>query len=427
MQVQVAYGRTGLAIEVPSGTDIIQSTQLPGVTSEKAALEQALRSPIESAPLADRVDPSSHVVIVHTDITRATPNDRILPVVLDELLDAGVPRTHITLVNALGTHRPQTESEHRALVGDAVYENFRCLQHDAFDDDLLVDMGRTSNGHPVRLHHLLVDSDLCILTGFIEPHFFAGFSGGPKGVLPSLAGFESVLSNHGRRMVGSPTATWGSLDGNPIWEEMKEVALMLDEVFLLNVTLNQQHEITGVFAGDLLTAHRKGTDFVRRHSMVPVGEPYDIVVSCNSGYPLDQNLYQCVKGMSAASQITRSDGHIVMAVACADGIPDHGKYAELLRRGGSPDGILAMLNEDGFEEHDQWQVQMQARIQQQADVHVFSNGLTEKQIREALFIPCADVSKTVAQLAVPSNGAAPRICVMPDGPMTIAYVDRDAR
>ena len=426
MQVQVAYGRTGLDIEVPSGTDIIQSTQLPGVTSEKAALEQAMRAPIESAPLADRVDPASRVVVVHTDITRATPNDRILPVVLDELLDAGVPRTHITLVNALGTHRPQTEGEHRALVGDSVYENFRCLQHDAFDDSLLVDMGRTSNGHPVRLHHLLVDSDLCILTGFIEPHFFAGFSGGPKGVLPSLAGFESVLSNHGRDMVGSPLATWGNLDGNPIWEEMKEVALMLDEVFLLNVTLNQQHEITGVFAGDLLAAHRKGTDFVRRHSMVPVGEPYDIVVSCNSGYPLDQNLYQCVKGMSAASQIVRPGGHIVMAAECADGIPDHGKYAELLRRGGSPNGILAMLDADGFEEHDQWQVQIQARIQQQADVHVFSGGLAETQVREALFIPCADVSKTVAKLAAPTNGAAPRICVMPDGPMTIAYVARDA-
>ncbi len=423
MNVSITYGRSGLDITVPDDTDIIQAAQLPGLSDEADALCHALRHPIQSLPLAEKVNSSSRIVIVHTDITRATPNDRILPVLLRELLDAGVPRNQITLVNALGTHRPQTEAELRAMLGDWVYSRFRCLQHDAFDASLLVDLGTTSLGHPVRVHHLLVESDLRILTGFIEPHFFAGFSGGPKGVLPSLAGFESVLSNHSRDMIAHPRATWGNLEGNPVWQEMREVALKLADTFLLNVTMNEHKEITGVFAGDLIAAHAAGCRFVRDHSMVAVNEPYDVVIACNSGYPLDQNLYQSVKGMSAASQIVRPGGTIVMAAECADGIPDHGKYAELLQRGGSPQGILAMLNQDGFEEHDQWQVQIQAQIQLQADVHFYSHLLSTTQIRDALLHPCRDVSALVSALGRDHRGPNPlRVCVMPDGPMTIAYL-----
>ena len=423
MNISIAYGKTGLSITVPDGTDIIQSTQLPGLSSETDAIRQALHKPIQSPPLSEQVDSSSRIVVVHTDITRATPNDRILPVLLQELLDAGVPRDQITLVNALGTHRPQTETELRSMLGDWVFSQFRCLQHNAFDDSLLVDLGTTSLHHPVRVHRLLVESDLRILTGFIEPHFFAGFSGGPKGVLPSLAGFESVLSNHSRDMIAHPQATWGVLEGNPIWQEMREVALKLPETFLLNVTMNERKEITGVFAGDLIAAHATGCQFVRDNSMVAVADPYDLVIACNSGYPLDQNLYQSVKGMSAASQIVRKGGTIIMAAECSDGIPEHGKYAELLQRGGSPAGILAMLNEDGFEEHDQWQVQIQAQIQLKADVYFHSHLLTETQIRNALLHPCPDVSALMSTLCNDHQGTDPfRICVMPDGPMTIAYL-----
>lgn len=426
MNVPIAYGKSGLNITVPDDTDIIQSAQLPGLSSEPDALRQALRHPIQSPPLAEKVNPDSRIVIVHTDITRATPNDRILPVLLRELLEAGVPPSRITLINALGTHRPQTESELRAMLGDWVYSHFSCLQHDAFDDSLLVDLGTTSLGHPVRVHRLLVESDLRILTGFIEPHFFAGFSGGPKGVLPSLAGFESVLSNHSRDMIAHPKATWGNLEGNPIWEEMREVALKLADTFLLNVTMNARKEITGVFAGDLIGAHTAGCRFVRDHSMVAVTEPYDLVIACNSGYPLDQNLYQSVKGMSAASQIVRQGGAIIMAAECADGIPDHGKYAELLQRGGSPEGILAMLNQAGFEEHDQWQVQIQAQIQLKANVYFYSHRLAETQIRHALLSPCPDVSELVSTLCHNHQGPrSPRVGVMPDGPMTIAYLQEE--
>jgi nickel-dependent lactate racemase len=421
MQTHLAYGHSGLTVNLPRTTEVITSRFVAGVADEGSALRAALRKPIGTPPLRSLVQPGNTVVIVHTDITRATPNDRILPILLTELADAGIARKDITLLNALGTHRPQTDAELRAMLGDAIVDNYRCLQHDAFDDDHLVYLGETSNGHPVRINRHFHEADVKILTGFIEPHFFAGFSGGPKGVLPSIAGAESVFTNHGRAMIAHPKATWGNVAANPIWEEMREAARMAKPTFLLNVTLNTDKQITGVFAGDLLLAHAAGCAFVRESAMVPVAAPYDIVVTTNSGYPLDQNLYQCVKGMSAARQIVREGGTIIMAGACNDGLPNHGKYAELLQRGGSPQGVLDLIAQPGFSEHDQWQVQIQAQIQLHADVYIYSDGLTDEQIEQALFTPCRNLEQTVAVLQE-KYGASARMCVLPEGPLTIAYV-----
>jgi len=421
MNVNLAYGRTGLTINLPDDTEIIAAPSLPGVANPAMALLEAIRQPICSSPLADRVKPGEKVVIVHSDITRATPNALIMPVLLAELETAGVRREDIILLAGLGTHRQQTEAELRALLGDSVYDNYRCLQHNAWDDENLVSLGTTSLGNQLRVNRLLVDSDVRIYTGFIEPHLFAGYSGGPKAVLPALCGQESVLSNHGREMIAHPNATWGICEGNPIWEEMREAALKVGPAFLLNVTLNEKKEITAVFAGDLLQAHEAGREFVRRQSMVAVDEPYDIVITTNSGYPLDQNLYQTVKGMKAAVGIVRDDGHIIMAGACEDGIPDHGRYLELLVEAGSPQGFMDMLAQPGFGEQDQWQVQIQAMIQLKAEVHIYSHGLSEEQIRSALFTPCSDIEQRVRQLAE-EIGPGARICVMPEGPQVIAYL-----
>ena len=421
MNVTLAYGRSGLRVDLPDSTRVIRSRYVPGVAGEVAALRHALRHPIAGPPLADQVRPGDTAVVVHSDITRATPNDRILPVLLAELEAAGVRRQDITLLNALGTHRRQTEAELRQMLGDAVVDNYRCEQHDACDDANLVTMGVTRRDNPVRLNRRLVEADVKILTGFIEPHFFAGFSGGPKAVLPALAGAESVLSNHGRAMIADPRATWGVTAGNPIWEEMLEVAAMAAPTFLLNVALNADKQITGVFAGELAAAHAAGCAFVKRSAMVHVNQAYDIVVTTNSGYPLDQNLYQCVKGMSAAAQIVRPGGAIVLAGACEDGIPDHGRYADLLAQGGSPQGVLDLLAQPGFAAQDQWQVQVQAQIQLHAEVHVYSDGLSNGQIRQALFTPCRDVAATVARLQH-ELGRPARICALPEGPLTVAYV-----
>jgi nickel-dependent lactate racemase len=421
MQINLAYGRNGLTVNLPENTDVIEAAPVPGLADEAAAIREALRRPIESEPLAARVKPGDRVVIVHSDITRATPNDRILPVLLAELAAAGVKREDITLLNALGTHRCQTETELRAMLGDRIVETYRCLQHDIQDEANLVSLGHTALGHPVRVNRTYLEADVRLLTGFIEPHFFAGFSGGPKAILPALAGAESVLTNHGREMIAHPNATWGITVGNPIWEEMLEVALMTRPTFLLNVTLNARHQITAVFGGEMAAAHGAGCRFVREKAMAPVDAPYDIVVTTNSGYPLDQNLYQTVKGMSAASQIVRDGGAIIAAAACEDGLPDHGRYAALLVEAGTPQGVLDMLARPGFSAQDQWQVQIQAMIQLRAEVYVYSDGLTEEQIERALFNPCRNIEQTVAELQA-KYGPEARLCVIPEGPQTIPYL-----
>jgi nickel-dependent lactate racemase len=342
--------------------------------------------------------------------------------VLDELETAGIKRGNISLLNGLGTHRSQTEEELRFMLGDYIVDNYHCTQHDCFDDQNLVSIGETSFRHPVRINRSYMESDVKILTGFIEPHFFAGFSGGPKAILPSLAGSESVFTNHGFEMIAHPNATWGITFGNPIWEEMLEVAKMTEPTFLLNVTLNSNREITAVFAGDMEKSHQKGCQFVEESAMVPIDEPYDIVITTNSGYPLDQNLYQSVKGLSAAKQIVKKGGVIIIATACEDGLPDHGRYAELLLKGRSPDGIIEMVSQTGYSAHDQWQVQIQAQIQLHADVYVYSEGLSKQQIESAQFKTSHNIEKTIEELIF-KYGPETRICVLPEGPMTIPYLN----
>ena len=421
LRIKLSYGREGIFVEVPDNVEVLKPKFNPGCPDEAATIKHALRNPIGSLPLSELVKKGDHVVIVHTDITRATPNDRILPLLIYELEESGIRKEDILLLNGLGTHRSQTEAELRSMLGDEIVDNYRCIQHDCNDDNVLVSLGNTSLGHPVRINRHYLESGIRILTGFIEPHFFAGFSGGPKAVLPSLAGAESVFTNHGYKMISHPKAGWGITAGNPIWEEMREVALRTNPTFLLNVSLNTNKEITSVFAGDMIAAHTQGCAYVKDNAMVGVEEPYDIVITTNSGYPLDQNLYQSVKGMSAANQIVRQGGSIVIATACEDGMPNHGDYAALLEEGGSPQGVIALVSQEGYSAQDQWQVQIQAQIQQNADVYVFSEGLTPDQVERALFKPCSNIEKTLEDLAN-NYMSAPRICVIPEGPMTIPYL-----
>jgi nickel-dependent lactate racemase len=426
MRVKLAYGRAGLEVNMPDTADVIEPQFVQGLTNEAEAILDALRSPIASPPLNALVAHGHTVAIVHTDITRATPNDRMLPILLKELEDAGIRREDITLINGLGTHRKQTDAELRAMLGTEIVDHYRCIQHDCYDDANLVTLGVTSRGNPVRINKTFLDSDIRILTGFIEPHFFAGFSGGPKAVLPSLAGWESVFSNHGAGMISHPNAMWGITEGNPIWEEMSEVALRTRPTFTLMVTMNRDKQMTGIFAGDMLEAHRAGREFVRSTAMAGVEAPYDLVITTNSGYPLDQNLYQAVKGMSGASQIVRDGGEIIIAAACEDGLPDHGGYVNLLEAAGSPKRFLEMLAEPGFHRPDQWQVQIQAQIQLKANVSVYSDHLSDEDIRRAWFAPCRSIEARIAELRE-QLGPLMRMCVIPEGPQTIAYLRQSER
>ncbi len=417
MRIKLAYGKTGLWVNLPEGNvTVVQPEYVPGLPDESEAIRDALRSPIGAESLRAMVNPRHTVAIVFSDITRPQPRDRMLPVLLEEIAHA--PRQQVVLINALGTHRSNTTEELAAMLGPDVAANYRILQHDAWDRENLVPLGKTSFGHEVYVNKTYMKANVRILTGFIEPHFFAGFSGGPKSVLPGLTDHASTMANHSAEMLSSPRATWGVTDGNPVWEEMREVALKTGPAFLLNVSLNRDRDITGVFAGDMLEAHAAGVEFVKRSALASVSEPFDIVIASNSGYPLDLNLYQAVKGMSAAAQVVKPGGSIIVAAECWDGIPDHGEYGRLLKSASSPEQLLARIRAPGFACQDQWEAQIQAQVQMKADVYVKSSHLDAETIESALLRPCTTVEETVAVL-LGRYGPDARICVLPEGPMTI--------
>ena len=419
--VHLAYGQRGLRVDLPDeGVTVIEPRFVPGLPDEAAAIREALRAPIGSPPLADLVRPADTVAVVFSDITRPMPSDRVLPVLLEELARAGVPDDHIVLINALATHRPQTEAELRRMLGDGIVDRYRILQHNAWDDAMLVPVATNRAGRTIRVNRAYMEASVRILTGFIEPHFFAGFSGGPKAVLPGIADIDAILDNHGPAMIAHPQATWAVTEGNPIWEEARDVARATAPTFILNVALNRERRVTAVFAGEMEAAHRAGVAFVREHAMRPVPGLFDIVVTSNSGYPLDLNLYQAVKGMSAAAQIVRPGGDIIVVAECWDGIPDHGEYKRLLWEAASPEDLLVRILAPGFRCQDSWEAQIQAQIQRRARVHVYADGLTDEDLRRAHVLPCRSVEETVARLRRQNPEAT--IAVLPDGPQTVPYV-----
>ena len=256
MKVSLAYGRGHLAVEIPDDATIIEPAPQPGLADERAAFLAALDHPIGASPLARSISPAARVCIVHTDITRATPNDRFIPWLLAYLENAGATRENITLLNGTGTHRPNTRAELEAMLTPEIVASYRCVNHLCEDAASHVQFGVTASGAPALLNRHLIEADVRIITGFIEPHFFAGFSGGPKGIMPGVAALETVMSNHGVQHIGDPRAAFGITDSNPLWEEMRDIALRIGPSFLVNVTLNEQRDITGIFAGDLIAAHR---------------------------------------------------------------------------------------------------------------------------------------------------------------------------
>lgn len=420
MRVLLAYGRGHVAVELPDDrTTVVEPAFLPGLPDERGAVLAALEQPVAARPLREWIKPGAKVCIVFTDSTRATPNERLIPWLLNFLTPL-VPRENITLLNSTGTHRPNTRAELEALLTPAVVANYRVLNHECERAEDLVAFGTTRDGAPALLNRHLAHADVRIITGFIEPHFFAGFSGGPKGIMPGCAGLRTVMSNHGARHIADPRASFGITTGNPIWEEMRDIALRVGPSFLLNVTLNERRQITGVFAGDLIEAHRAGCEFVRRTAMQKVKAPFEIVVTTNSGYPLDQNLYQGVKGMSAAARIVSEGGLIVLACECSDGAPAGSPFEKLLRETRGPEEILTMLATPGFVRPEQWQAQIQSLVQRRARVQLFS-GLPDDLVRACHLTPCADIAATVrAELA--RLGPAARVAVLPQGPLTIPYL-----
>jgi lactate racemase len=420
MNVHLQYGRDGIDVEIPGrNVTVLRPQFVEGLADEKAAFHEAVRHPVDSAPLADLVEASDRVAIVIADLTRPLPSDRLLLWILEEL--SHVPAENVTVIVGTGTHRANTTDEIRSMVGEEVLRRVRVINHDAYNNETMREVRPAGDGRPALMFSRdYVEADKRILVGFIEPHFMAGFSGGYKAVFPGIANLAAIMHYHRADAIGHPRSTWGIMDENPTQAQIRENGSTVPVTFLVNVTLNHRRQITGYYCGDVITAHEEGCRVVKETAMVACPQRYPLIITTNSGYPLDQNLYQTVKGMCAAAEVIEEGGLMVVAARCNDGFPAHGNFAKLLYQHDSAQAMLDTVYAPGFHMLDQWQVQKFAQVLLKSRVALFSE-LSAADVAQAHIDPIADLNdylhQTIAQL-----GPDTPIAVLPEGPMTIPYV-----
>lgn len=421
IDVELAYGRGRLAVELPADrTTIVAPAYPPAARDPRATVRTALRNPVAGPPLRELVRPGQTVAISACDGTRPQPRRIVIPAILEEL-DGVVRLEDVTVLVATGTHRGNTDAELREMFGDDVVDTVDVANHNARETEAVLWMGRFGNGVPVWLNRRWVEADIKITTGFVEPHFFAGFSGGPKMVAPGLAGLETTLTLHDAARIGHPSARWGITEGNPVHDDVRAIAAATGTDFSLDVILDGEQQIVQAFGGELFAMHRAACAVAKEVAMRAVEAPFDVVVTSNSGYPLDQNLYQAVKGMSAAAQVVKPGGLIVCAAECRDGFPDHGSYRSELAAAASPQALLDSIRGRTETVPDQWQIQIQADIQAHARVVVHTSYLSDEDLADAHLEQTQDVTATVGE-ALASAGSDARVCVLPEGPQTIPYI-----
>lgn len=421
MKVDLPFGRGLLGIEVPETATVLRPRPVAPLPEPGGAVLDALRRPLAGPPLREAVRRGRSVAIVISDIARPVPNQLLLEPVLAELRAAGVADGDVTIVNGTGLHRANTDAELAEMLGRDIPRRYRIVQHDARDRRTLLEVGR-SKGMPVEMCRAYVEADVRIVTGFVEPHLFAGYSGGPKGVMPGVAGADIVMSNHGAPNLAHPSARWCVTEGNPVWEEMRAIVRLCPPQFLLNVTLDSERRLTGVFAGDLDAAHAAAVAQAARQYQAAVSHPYDVVVVTNMGYPPDTTLYQSVKGMSVAAEAVREGGAILLVAGCEEGIGSR-DYEEGLKAAASPAALLERILKTEQPRHDQWQIQCQAMVQAKARVYLHSR-LTKAQTKAAHLEYSAEPSATVRELVerAQSEGRDGSVLVLPYGQLTVPVV-----
>jgi lactate racemase len=424
VRVDLAYGRHGATVDVPERADVVLPVDAPALADEAGAVAGALRRPVAGPPLRDVLrqagrgvrGSSAQVAVVFPDLTRPMPNRTVLPPLLAELERCGMSDGHITLLCATGTHRQATPDEMAELIGPEVVARYAVVDHDGRDGDHVV-VGEV-DGTPIRLQREYVEADVRIVTGFVEPHFFAGFSGGPKAVCPGLAATETILEAHHPRRIADARATFVTRVGNPVHDFVRAATALAEPHFSVDVAINRSRRVTAVFAGPLTPTHDAACAHVGASAVRQVDEPFDLVVSTNGGHPLDRNLYQAVKGMAAADRILRAGGTVVMAAACEDGVPAGGAFARLLAEAATPRDLI---DATGGPELDRWQAQVLGRVVERAAVHLYSEGLRDEDIECAQLHPVHDLAGAV-ETAVDGLGPSARVAVLPEGPLTVATV-----
>ena len=380
--------------------------------SQKQLVLDALEHPVGSPRLRELAQGRRKIVIVTSDHTRAVPSRITLPLLLKEIRSDN-PGADITILIATGLHRPTTEEEQRRMFGDEIVDHEKIVINNAFDPDQFVELCTLPSGAVFQVNKLAAECDLLVTEGFVEPHFFAGFSGGRKSILPGICSQRTVNENHSYRAVSHPRANSGMLKDNPIHADMLCAAKAVNVQFIFNVALDGEKKIVAAWAGDLEKAHEAGVAFIRQWSQCPVVTG-DIVVTSNGGYPLDQNLYQSPKAMATAEACAGEDGVIIMCCSCCDGMGGV-HFGELIQRG-TPDEIDRYLSEIPPQETipEQWCTQVCVRVLRKHPVILVTTFLDHEEVRKANMIPASTPDEAL-EIAYRLKGKHARVVVIPDG------------
>jgi len=436
MQVPIAYGREKLRIEVPDSTLVLSTSDATPIPDPEAEIRKALAEPIGTPSFVEvvRQKAGGTACIVVSDITRPVPYTVMLPPLIEALETNGIARSAITILIATGMHRPSTEQERAEMFGPETCKRYRIVDHDSTDDFTMVTLSeRTSQGTQVSVDRTYVDADLKIATGLVEPHFMAGYSGGRKAICPGLVNLSTIQKFHGPGFLEHPCAASGVLNGNPCHQEATDVAHLAGVDFLLNVALDLERRIVGVFAGDLDEAFAKAVRRVEAFCRAEIDEPADLVLTSGGGYPLDKTLYQVVKGMVGATPVVREGGTILIAAECSEGIGSP-EYEELmLEYAGRPDEFLENIKASAEVRKDQWELEMQCKVLTRVGIEglvLVTKGIAQDTLPKMSLTSgygltrSSDAQQMVqdafgALLArVPSD--SPRVVAIPEGPYVLA-------
>lgn len=413
--IRFPYGKDYLEY-TPASPCAVLTSSVEEYVPEKGGAQlvlDALANPVESPRLSELAAGKKKVVLIASDHTRPVPSRIIVPAMLAEIR-RGNPEAQITILIATGCHRGTTREELIAKFGEEIALNEKIVVHDCDDEEMLVELGTLPSGGKCIVNRLAVEADLLVAEGFIEPHFFAGFSGGRKSVLPGIAGRKTVLANHCAEFIANDYARTGVLENNPIHRDMLWAAQQAHLAFIVNVVLNGEKEAIFATAGHPVHAHKKGTDFLASLCQVKTRET-DVVISTNGGYPLDQNLYQAVKGMTAAESAVKQGGVIVMLAKSDDGIGGEHFYNQL-SAGKTPEEIISeFLARDRDEtEPDQWQSQIFARVLARARV-VYISELSDETVRKMNMIPAHSIPEALSLAKELLGKEEYSLTVIPDG------------
>jgi len=406
-EVKLPFGRAVLAGGVPAANllGVFTPREDAAAVGEGALLQKALAQPVGTPPLRSLARSGQKVAIVTSDLTRPCPSERLLPPVLEELGEASIPDADVTIVAALGLHRPMTPRELEAAVGPEIYRRVRVINH---DPAATVRLGITSFGTPVEIFQPLVEADLRICLGNLEFHYFAGYSGGAKAILPGCASRAAVNANHA--MMARPQAAAGRLEGNPVRADIEEGVAMLGVDFILNVVVDGRHRLVGAVAGDVEAAHRRGCKLVAQRGTIPIPQRADIVLASPGGYPKDLDMYQAQKALDSAASAVRDRGIIIWVAECSEGFGNQ-TFETWLRDASSPAQILDRIQREFvLGGHKAAAI---ATVQQRARVYLVS-ALEPETVRDCGLIPFDDLGSAIAA-ALDELGQNASVIALPYG------------